>query len=212
MADEQVTQEAPAQPASQPQAQDSAPAEDYRAKYESLQSEHTRATQELAEKQRLLDMMDFGNGSPANNGYSNQPQQASPDQDEFVTQKSMQSALGERERVLDAKIGVVNFRMKYPDLVPYENTLMVGMIENARRKSGGRLPMEAIIDRAATELKKTLDDIKKQGESSAEKRLKAAASASGLGSAGTNTPKSDDAGTDEDYLKHRQKLRQQRAG
>jgi hypothetical protein len=124
----------------------------------------------------------------------------------------MMTTLGEREKVLDAKIGVVNFRMKYPELVPFENTLMVGMIENVRRKSGGRLSMEAVIDKAATELKKTLDDIKKQGESSAEKRLKAAASASGLGSAGTNTPKSDDAGTEEDYIKHRLKLRQQRAG
>lgn len=212
MADEQVTQDDQAQPASQPQAQDSAPAEDYKAKYESLQSEHTRTAQELAEKQKLLEMMDFNNGGMAQNAYPDAPQAASGDPEEFVTQKSMMQTLGEREKVLDAKIGVVNFRMKYPDLVPYENNLMVGMIENVRRKIGGRANMDTIIDRAASELKKTLDDVKKQGESSAEKRLKSAASASGLGSAGTNTPKSDDSGTEDDYLKYRTKLRQQRAG
>jgi hypothetical protein len=72
MADEQVTQDIPAQPDSQPQAQDAAPVEDWKAKYESLQSEHTRTAQDLAEKQRLLDMMDFGNNNPSY-GQANQP-------------------------------------------------------------------------------------------------------------------------------------------
>ena len=91
-----------------------------------MQAEHTRTAQTLSEKQKLLDLIDW------NNQPTQQPSYQPPAEDPIVTQRSMLETLGNRERVIDAKIALVEFRQKNPDLVKYENNLMVGVIEDIR--------------------------------------------------------------------------------
>jgi hypothetical protein len=204
-----------AQSTSQPATQTSQTTEtkDWQKEYEGIQAKLTETQQSLADKQRLLELVDW-NGNQQGQQQSQQAYQPQyQQQDEPVTVKTLQGALGEREKVIDAKLGVLSFRQKHPDLVPYENTLMIGMLENIRRKTGGRKPMDEMLDDAAKELRTTLETERKRGADEAISKQKQAASTAGIGSAGSTTPKPDDKGdTNDDYIKHRTELRRKHAG
>lgn len=187
---------------------------DWEKRYKDSQAELTKANQDLSRANQMLDLVDWNQaGVPPGQGQGATPGTTEEESSETVTKKTLLDTLSNQERTVDAKLGVLNFRMKHPDLVPYENTLFVGVLNQTHKKYKGRKPMDEVMDEAANTLRTTLENERKKGAEEADKKKKEAAGAGGLGSAGATTPKKDTVTQEQsydDYMKERKELQEKR--
>lgn len=195
------------EPAKDTQSQDS-----YEKRYKDLQSHTTKIEQEnakikeqAAKDKELLDAVTpFVNWDAASGKTA--PVVDDGSGDEYVNKKTLTTVIKDLQDKFQAGYTTQTFRIKYPDMVAYED-----LVGSFLAKTDGRRPMEDRIDTAVGNVKKLLETERARGREEFEKekkeKVEKEAEASGLsaakGARGSNSEP--DGETYEEYIASRQK-------
>jgi len=174
---------------------------DYEAKCRELQAERDRLQQEhealKGEYEAVKPYVDFAGAREANNTGA---ADFNEDDELPITRKEFKRSVIDSERRRIAERAADKFLTDNPDLKPYEK-LLVSFLGETKN-----------LQKAAKMTRDFLESERKKGEELAsqklEERKKAAAVASGLGSAGSTSPKStkEEVETSESYVEKRKQL------
>lgn len=180
---------------------------DYEAKYKTSQAEIQKLTEDNKSKEELLDAVSPYVNWDAAHGESTTEKQTDTDEEGYVSKRTMQQAISGIESKSDSQIMALKFQVAHPELAPYEKTL-VGPTILRMRKEHPHESLSKILDRTAESVNKFLETERAKGESKAkeaqEKKEKELAGVSGLDSAGTTAPTTEEQGeTKEDYFASR---------
>lgn len=172
-------------------------------RYKNLEADHTTTSQKLAEQEQLVELVspyvDWGKVQGSGEAPSD------PEEEGTVDKKMLTTSLKDLSDKVDTKLLTLDFRQAHPELRPYEDTITGPALSRLRRKYP-REPIRKVMERAADFTAKFLEEERKKGEETAEKKSQEAAGAGGLGSASPTSPakKEEPLGeTNKDYLARR---------
>lgn len=181
---------------------------DYEAKYKTSQAEIQKLTEEGQKDKELLDAVSPYVNWDAARGNPPTEKQTDTDDEGYVSKKTMQEAIGGIKSESNSAIMALQFQVAHPDLAPYEKTLVGPTILRMRREHPHE-PLSKILERTAESVNKFLEGERAKGAEKAKEAQKKKddelAGVSGLESAGTTTPTTEEQGeTKEQYLSDRQ--------
>jgi hypothetical protein len=182
-------------------------AEDYKAKYESLQSEHQKSVEQLKSAQGTLDALEQS-GAIDWQKVSGEPEK---DGEETPAQPDVQRVLQRQE----GRILTLQFRVDNPDLREYEDDLVAPFVIKARQKNP-RKSQDEVLKIASDDVRSFLTKHKDKvlAEEKAAKAEEDKIKASGLESGGKTTPEDefDEDKSRRDYIEMRRKQQARRKG
>jgi hypothetical protein len=193
------TQEAPAAEVSK---------EDYKAKYEELQSKHQKTVEELQSTRGTIDALDQYGAINWNAITGEKEPTAEPPNP--VDQK-----LRQIEDKYENQMLILHFRQDYPDLREYEDSLVGPAIVKARHKNP-RANKVKLLELAAEDVRNFLktQEEKVLAKQKSEKVKDDATRVSGLESAGATPPKNEPTAEElnQEYIKKRRETLNKKKG
>lgn len=188
------------------------PQEDYKAMYQTLQSEHQKAVEQLKSAQGTLDTLDqYGAINWDKISGTPQPEEPKENKESPKPDTTLLQALQRQE----GRILTLQFRVDNPDLKEYEDDLVAPYVIKARQQNPRKSQDEILkiaSDNVRTFLKKHEEQVLARQKEAKIKEDKIKASGLETGAATTPETEVDENQSRMDYVAHRRKMAAKRKG